>query len=89
MELKDVVKKVIRYNKNARIELIEKAYRFSDNILKEKIRKSGKKWIEHYVEAADEAANLKLDDAGIAAALMHGITTKGADKKEIKKEFGD
>ncbi len=89
MELKDVVKKVIRYNKNARIELIEKAYRFSDNILKGKIRKSGKKWIEHYVEAADEAANLKLDDVSIAAALMHGITTKGADKNEIKKEFGD
>ncbi len=89
MELKDLVKKVIRYNKNARIDLIEKAYRFSNNLLKDKKRESGRPWTEHYLEVADEAANLKLDDASIITALMHGIINKGADSKQIKKEFGD
>lgn len=89
MEFKDLIKKVIRYDKNARIGLLEKAYTFSDKLLKGNTRISGKRWIEHYLEVADECANLKLDDVGISAALMHGIINKGADKKIIKKEFGD
>src|SRR3989344_8646631 len=89
MEIKDLVKKVLRYNKNADIELINKAYKFSENKLEEKKRASGKKWAEHYLEVADLLAEAKADDNTICCALMHGLLNKGVEEKEIKKEFGE
>ena len=61
MELKELVKKVLRYNKNSNIELIEKAYKFSAKKLEGKKRESGRNWIEHYIEVANLVADLKSD----------------------------
>ncbi len=88
MDFKDLVKKIIRYNKDTNIDLIESAYYFSSNILNDKLRASGEPWINHYLDVAYQVADFKLDDKAIAAALMHGILNKGADSKEIKKLFG-
>src|SRR3989344_1915447 len=88
MDIKDLIKKVIRYNKNANINLIDKAYKFSDNLLKGKTRASGKPWMDHYLDVASEVADLKLDDIAVTAALMHGILNKGAALGDIEKNFG-
>src|SRR3989338_2442562 len=89
MELKELVKKVLRYNKNSNIELIEKAYKFSAKKLEVKKRESGRNWIEHYIQVANLVADLKSDDETICCALMHGLLNKGVDSKEIKREFGE
>ncbi len=87
MEFKDLVKKVLRYNKDSDIALLERAYKYSENIVSGKIRASGKPWINHYLDVAYEVADLKLDDNILAAALMHGIIDKGADVKELRRLF--
>ena len=89
MELKNLIKKILRYNKNAKIELINTAYNYADKILNKEERKSKEQSIIHCLKVADEVANLKLDDNTIIASLLHTIIKKGADKKEIKFIFGD
>ena len=89
MEFKDLIKKILRYNKNSDINLLERAYDFSNNLLKGQIRVSGQPQINHYLDVAYEVAELKLDDDSIAAALMHGIINKGANVKELKKLFNE
>ncbi len=89
MEYKDLMKKVLKYNKNSDTELLKKAYNFSDNLLKNKLRASGEPWINHYLDVAYEIADLKLDDKTLAAGLMHGAINKGANIKDIKNLFGD
>ncbi len=87
MEFKDLLKKVIRYNKDSDINLLEKAYNFSFNLLKDKKRASGRPWINHYLDVAYGVAGLKLDDHALAAALMHGLLNKGAKVSDIEKQF--
>ncbi len=88
MELNDLVKKVLRYNKNADIGKIEKAYNFAEKEVSAKTRLSGEKWIKHFLVVADLMADLKADDDAIAAALMHGILKTGkVTKKQLTKEF--
>ncbi|MBS3152830.1 bifunctional (p)ppGpp synthetase/guanosine-3',5'-bis(diphosphate) 3'-pyrophosphohydrolase [Candidatus Woesearchaeota archaeon] len=88
MHFKDLIKKVMRYNKEVNIDLLEKTYKYSSSVVDEKTRASGKPWTEHYLDVAYEAANLKLDENSIAAALMHGILNKGGNIKEITRLFG-
>src|SRR3989339_549873 len=88
MHFKDLIKKVMRYNKEVNIDLLEKTYKYSSSVVDEKTRASGKPWTEHYLDVAYEAANLKMDENSIAAALMHGILNKGGNLKEIEKIFG-
>src|SRR3989338_3222477 len=83
MHFKDLIKKVMRYNKEVNIDLLEKTYKYSSSVVDEKTRASGKPWTEHYLDVAYEAANLKLDENSIAAALMHGILNKGVNLREI------
>ena len=90
MEFKDLVKRVLRYNKNTNVDLLWKAYQFSSHTLGDAIRPSGEKWIEHYLQVASLAVDLKLDDVCIATSLMHGIIKRGnVTKGKLKNEFGD
>ena len=89
MELKEIVKKVLRYNKNSNVNLLEKAYEFSRNKLQSKARLSGGLWIQHYLDVANLAADLKMDDESISAALMHGIIARGdTSLDKIERDFG-
>ncbi len=89
MEFKDLIKKVLRYHKEADIELLQKAYDFSYDLLKDKTSASGAPLLNHYLDVAYEVADLKLDDKSIAAALLHGLLNKGANLYAIKRLFGD
>ena len=88
MDFKDLMKKILKYNKNVDIDLLKSAYSFSYNIIKDLKRANGRPWIEHYLEVTYEVANLKLDDKTLVASLLHGIINKGASRNEIKNIFG-
>ncbi len=87
MEFKDLIKKVLRYNKDSNITLLEKAYRLSEKYLQDKKRKNNRLWIEHYLDVAYILSDLKVDDNTLAVALMHGLINKGIKKYEIEKNF--
>ena len=88
MEFKDLIKKILRYNKDSNITLIDKAYNFSKKKLEGHKRASGKMLIEHQLDVADLTAELKADDETICCALLHGLTSRGVEEKEIENLFG-
>ena len=73
-----------------RARLIEEAYSFAAACHEGQQRVSGDPYITHPVEAALTVANLNLDSAAIAAALLHDVVEDcGVSTDEIGKRFGD
>ncbi len=72
------------------IALIERAFDFAEKVHKNEKRKSGEPYINHPLSIAGNLADLKLDAATIAAALLHDTAEEtGISIENIKKEFGD
>jgi GTP pyrophosphokinase len=86
---KTLVKKILRYNKNSNITLIEKAYIFAKNSLFNKKRSSGKEEIKHNLEVALLLAEIKSDDVTIVAGLLHNVLDYGVSSTDIISIFGD
>lgn len=70
-------------------ELVEKAYRFAEEAHRGQLRNSGEDYIQHPLEVAKILLELEMDEATIAAALLHDVVE---DTKytiaDIEKEFG-
>lgn len=89
MNFKDLVKKILRYNKDADLELVEKAFLFVYNSYKGIKRISGDPMIEHNLQVAYILTDYKVDEKTIAAAILHDIIHYNkATKEEIEQEFG-
>ena len=73
----------------ADIELIEKAYNFSQLAHKGQRRKSGEPYFNHSYEAALKIAGWRLDSKTIAAALLHDVPEDTEfTLEDIRKKFG-
>lgn len=71
-------------------ELVKRAYEFAKNAHAGQKRKNGEPYISHCVAAAESVAEWGLDEATIAAALLHDVVEDtGHSIGEIKKEFGE
>lgn len=70
-------------------ELVEKAYRFAEEAHRGQLRNSGEDYIQHPLEVAKILLELEMDEATIAAALLHDVVedTK-CTVADIEKEFG-
>jgi len=70
-------------------KLVEKAYSFAEEAHRGQLRNSGEEYIQHPLEVAKILAELELDEATIAAALLHDVVedTKYT-LEDIEKEFG-
>ncbi|NWF51910.1 MAG: bifunctional (p)ppGpp synthetase/guanosine-3',5'-bis(diphosphate) 3'-pyrophosphohydrolase [Nitrospirae bacterium] len=85
----DLIRKVHSYNPEADAELLKKAYKFSSEAHSSQKRVEGSPYIEHPVAVASILADMKMDTATIAAALLHDtIEDTGKTKEEIKDIFG-
>ena len=89
MNINDLIKKIIRYNKNSNIELINKAYKIADRLLKDKKRLSGNPLIDHCIDVANILSDFKTDDFAICAALIHPIKKTDVGFNIIKNELGE
>ncbi len=70
--------------------LIARAYAFAERAHKGQARKSGEPYINHPVAAAEILREWHLDDATVAAALLHDtVEDTGVPLETIRKEFGD
>lgn len=88
MYFKDLVKKILRNDKDADLELIEKAFLFIYRAYEGEFRISGEPMIEHNLQVAYILSDLKVDDKTIAAALLHDVIQHNkTSKKELEKEF--
>jgi GTP pyrophosphokinase len=89
MSLETLVEKVLSYHPEARIDLIKKAYLFSERMHQGQTRRSGEPYFVHPVEVATLIADMKLDVPSITTGLLHDtVEDTLTDLEQIEKEFG-
>ncbi|MEJ2626759.1 MAG: RelA/SpoT family protein, partial [Pseudolabrys sp.] len=85
----ELVERVRRYNPDTDEALLNRAYVYAMKAHGEQRRASGDPYFSHPLEVAAILTDLKLDDATIAAALLHDtIEDTEATRAEIDSLFG-
>ncbi|HEY4856728.1 MAG TPA: bifunctional (p)ppGpp synthetase/guanosine-3',5'-bis(diphosphate) 3'-pyrophosphohydrolase [Xanthobacteraceae bacterium] len=85
----DLIERVKRYNPAASEPLLNRAYVYAMRAHGEQKRASGDPYFSHPLAVAAILTDLKLDDATIAAALLHDtIEDTQATRAEIDQMFG-
>jgi guanosine-3',5'-bis(diphosphate) 3'-pyrophosphohydrolase len=89
MRHNDLIERVRRYNPNTNEALLNRAYVYAMKAHGDQRRASGDPYFSHPIEVAAILTDLKLDDATIAAALLHDtIEDTAATRAEIDSLFG-
>src|SRR5258708_4860933 len=85
----DLVERVRSYNPDTNEDLLNRAYVYAMKAHGTQTRASGDPYFSHPLEVAAILTDLKLDDATIAAALLHDtIEDTTATRAEIDQMFG-
>ncbi|MEX2225001.1 MAG: bifunctional (p)ppGpp synthetase/guanosine-3',5'-bis(diphosphate) 3'-pyrophosphohydrolase [Dehalococcoidia bacterium] len=85
-----LIEKASAYLPPDRLDLIRRAYEFAAEAHRPQKRLTGDPYIIHPLDAAMTVANLQLDAAAIAAALLHDVQEDcGVPNDEIKRRFGE
>ncbi len=88
-DIEEVVTAVEKYNPNADLDLIHRAYLFSAEAHKEQKRRSGIPYVSHPLAVAGILTELRMDAMTIASALLHDtIEDTGATEEQITRDFG-
>jgi GTP diphosphokinase / guanosine-3',5'-bis(diphosphate) 3'-diphosphatase len=88
-DLETICSKVSSYFPEAKLDLIKKAYAFSEQAHHGQLRSSGEPYMIHPTEVAQTLADLKLDIASIVTGLLHDtVEDTHATLEQIEKEFG-
>ena len=90
IRLTDILNRVASYHPSPDLDLIKKAYVYSAKVHQGQVRKSGEPYLIHPLEVAGVLAKLKLDEASIAAGLLHDtIEDTLASVEDVRELFGD
>jgi guanosine-3',5'-bis(diphosphate) 3'-pyrophosphohydrolase len=85
----ELVERVTRYDPDADEDLLNRAYVYAMKAHGTQTRESGEAYFNHPLEVAAILADMKLDDATIAAALLHDtIEDTGSTTADISEKFG-
>src|SRR6058998_3582999 len=85
----DLIERVQRYNPNAQVDLIRRAYDFSARAHEGQVRRSGEPYLQHPLAVAEVLATLKLDVSAIVAGLLHDtVEDTVCTREQIEAEFG-
>jgi GTP pyrophosphokinase len=86
----ELIAEVQAYKPDADRELLTRAFRFAATAHDGQLRRSGQEFIHHPWGAAKVLAGLRLDEATLAAALLHDtVEDTGVAIEDIRNEFGD
>ncbi len=86
----ELVERVRRYNPNANEDLLNRAYVFAMKAHGTQKRASGDPYFSHPLEVAAILTELKVDDATIAAAMLHDtIEDTAITREDVDKAFGE
>src|SRR3989344_3997567 len=90
MKIEELTNQIKKYNPNADINLINKAYDFAFKAHFNQIRESGHEHIAHLMGASKILAELKMDDITIAACLLHDtLEDTNISRDALSSEFGE
>ncbi len=85
----DIAEKVQKYNPQADMDLLRRAYVYSAKEHKGQVRLSGEPYLTHPLGVAMILAEMKLDTTSVAVGLLHDILEDTlASEKDIEKYFG-
>ena len=85
----ELVERVTRYDPDANEDLLNRAYVYAMKAHGNQKRASGEAYFNHPLEVAAILTEMKLDDATIAAALLHDtVEDTEATHQEIEEKFG-
>ena len=89
IRLNDIVEEILKYNPNADIPMVEKAYIFSAKAHKGQTRLSGEPYLIHPLEVAYTLTKMNLDVPSVVSGLLHDtIEDSYVSKKEVELYFG-
>src|SRR3954449_11014648 len=88
--LDELLEEVAAYDTAVDRELITRAFRYAAAAHEGQQRRSGEPFILHPVGVAKICAELRLDEATLASALLHDVVEDTErDSDELRSEFGD
>ncbi len=89
IRISDIIDKILDYNPDADLGLVDRAYIFSAKVHDGQMRLSGEPYLSHPLEVAGILADMKLDVVSVAAGLLHDvIEDTHATAEEVGKMFG-
>jgi GTP pyrophosphokinase len=89
MNFDELARRAREYLPPEKLPFLEEAYNFASKAHEGQFRKSGEPFLAHPVEVAATLADLQLDAATLAAALLHDVVEdSGIATEEIEKNFG-
>lgn len=87
--IEDLLARVKAYDPSADVQLIEKAYKFSERAHEGQFRRSGEPYVTHPLGVAAILAELRLDTATIITGLLHDtVEDTHATLVDVEREFG-
>lgn len=88
--VEDLVLRVQSYYPQVDVQLLKKAYTFSEKAHEGQIRRSGEPYISHPLSVAGILADLKLDVDSIITGLLHDtVEDTPVTLEDVKREFGE
>src|SRR5499427_5875827 len=87
---RELLKKLRENRPNENLELVKKAYDFSQRHHAGQTRASGEPYLVHPLEVANVLADMKMDTVSISAGLLHdSVEDTSVTAVEIRQEFGE
>lgn len=88
-DIESIIARVKSYNPQADTDLIHRAFEFASEAHRDQYRLTGDPYITHPLATAEVLADLELDTASIAAALLHDVVEdQEYSIEDIKRQFG-
>ena len=88
-QLQTLIEEIPKYQPGADLDLLQRAYRFSEVSHQGQQRASGEPYLSHPLEVAHLLVGFKMDVNTVTAGLLHDVledTT--ATKEQLEREFG-
>ena len=87
---RELMKKLRENRPNDDLDLVKKAYEFSQKHHAGQSRASGEPYLVHPLEVGNVLADMKMDSVSIAAGLLHdSVEDTSVTTVEIRQEFGE
>ncbi len=88
--VEELCDKIAKYDPQADLDLVRRAYTFSEKHHEGQFRRSGEPYISHPLSVSGILADLRLDIETIITGLLHDtVEDTTATLEDIKREFGD
>jgi GTP pyrophosphokinase len=89
LQSEQLVQRVQSYHPAADVDLVRRAYHYSEWAHREQTRKSGDPYFIHPASVAEIITDLRLDTASVCAGLLHDVVEDTlATVGDIEREFG-